>query len=131
MEHYAQQLAPRLAPGQVLWLEGPLGAGKTTLVRALVRALGGNPEQVSSPSYTLMHEYEADIPIIHVDAYRLSDAEELEAIGFFERSEGGIACVEWGSKVADLLRQLPYWYASLQHDERGGRLLTITPPPHT
>lgn len=98
---FAVQLADDLPPGALLLIDGPLGAGKTTLVAALVAALGG-PERTSSPTYTLVHEYPTpDGPIVHVDAYRLSGPEALEALGlddYLERAR--LVAVEWGGGLA-------------------------------
>lgn len=98
---FALHLARDLPPGALLLIDGPLGAGKTTLVAALVAALGG-PERTSSPTYTLVHEYPtADGPIVHIDAYRLGDPEALEAIGlddYLERAR--LVAVEWGGGLA-------------------------------
>src|SRR6056297_245883 len=78
---FAARLARELPHGALLLLDGPLGAGKTTLVAALVAALGG-PERTSSPTYTLIHEYPTPHgDVIHIDAYRLGDATALEEQG--------------------------------------------------
>ena len=127
----AQRLAARLRAGDVVLLEGPMGAGKTTLTRALVAALDGDPDQVSSPTFTLMHHYAARLPVLHIDAWRLADAEELRAIGFDEALEaGGIACIEWPSRVAGLLRPQDCWRIDLDHHDGAGRLVRVQPPQH-
>ena len=108
-EQIAADLAATLAPGEVITLEGDLGAGKTQFVRGLVRALGGDPRQVSSPTYVLLHCYpSAGLTVYHLDAYRVSGADELESIGFSELlDQRGIVVVEWASRVTESLpRQL-------------------------
>jgi tRNA threonylcarbamoyladenosine biosynthesis protein TsaE len=99
---YAADLARRLPHGALLLLDGPLGAGKTTLVAALVAALGG-PERTSSPTYTLAHEYPTPQgTVVHVDAYRLGDPGHLEALGleaYLDRAR--LVVVEWGGPLAD------------------------------
>lgn len=99
---YASRLATRLPHGALLLLDGPLGAGKTTLVAALVAALGG-PERVSSPTYTLVHEYPTrEGTVVHVDAFRLGDPAQLAALGlddYLERAR--LVVVEWGGPLAE------------------------------
>ncbi|MEM9188377.1 MAG: tRNA (adenosine(37)-N6)-threonylcarbamoyltransferase complex ATPase subunit type 1 TsaE [Myxococcota bacterium] len=96
---FGRELAELLRPGDVLLLEGELGAGKSTLVRAIGRALG-IPEEVpmTSPTFTLVNEYPARIPLVHADLYRLSDPEEIIELGLEERIGEGhsVVAVEWG-----------------------------------
>lgn len=97
----AQKLAIYLKPGDVLTLEGDLGAGKTTFAKGIANGLGVE-RTVSSPTFTIVKEYEADIPFYHMDAYRLEDSDE--DIGFSEYFNGnGIAVVEWAQFIADYL----------------------------
>ena len=108
-EGVARSIAERVRDGGVVALEGELGAGKTRFVRGLVRALGGDPRRVSSPTFALVQDY----PIAggkrlwHLDAYRVSGPGELEAIGFDElleaTAEGDVVAIEWASRVIDLL----------------------------
>src|SRR3954471_4675282 len=94
-------LAGVVSPGTVIGLVGPLGAGKTRLVRALAEALGVDPGAIASPTFVLIHEYEGQIPVVHCDAYRLRDADEFEALGVDDYwSGGGICLVEWADRVA-------------------------------
>ncbi|HMP72638.1 MAG TPA: tRNA (adenosine(37)-N6)-threonylcarbamoyltransferase complex ATPase subunit type 1 TsaE [Kiritimatiellia bacterium] len=100
---WAEQLAITLRPGSVLALHGNLGAGKTCLVQGLARGLGV-VEPVTSPTYTILHEYESSPPLVHVDAYRLSGEDEAEALGFLELLDGQrIIAVEWADRIDDLL----------------------------
>jgi tRNA threonylcarbamoyladenosine biosynthesis protein TsaE len=96
--HLAQTIAPALVAGDLLILTGDLGAGKTFFVRALCRALGVPPRiAVTSPTFTLVHEHEGRLKLLHADAYRLADASELAALGLREaRAEGAVLVVEWG-----------------------------------
>ena len=103
-------------------------AGKTTFVRYLVSALGGEPNMVSSPTFTLLHQYQARIPLIHIDAYRLGDPEELSDIGFDELQESCLSCIEWASRVADLFDEAQCWQLHFDHAGIDQRVLTITPP---
>lgn len=102
----ASALAPLLAAGDLLLLEGPLGAGKTFFTRALARALGLKSDaRVTSPTFTLVHEYATEPPLVHADLYRLSDDErgvyELGLVG--QRDDGALLVVEWGLPFARLL----------------------------
>jgi len=104
-EALGRRLGHLLFAGAVVSLEGPLGAGKTHLVRALAQGLGiGDPRQVSSPTFVLIQEYEARLPIYHFDAYRLRSGQEFLDLGVHEYFAGQGAClVEWGDKVRDCL----------------------------
>lgn len=127
-EALGRALAAELLPDEVVCLDGELGAGKTTLVRAVVAALGGDPAQVASPTYTLMHVYTARWPVVHVDAYRLRDWQALEGLGFSEACAGGVALVEWAARIADGLGSAGVWRIRLQHEEGGGRSAEVLAP---
>ncbi|MEN0079597.1 MAG: tRNA (adenosine(37)-N6)-threonylcarbamoyltransferase complex ATPase subunit type 1 TsaE [Pseudomonadota bacterium] len=102
----ARRLAPHLKAGQVIALEGGLGAGKTTFCRALVSAILGAPTDVPSPTYTLVQTYDGpDFPIYHFDLYRLEDPAELDEIGW-EDTLDGVTLVEWPGKAET---RLPAW----------------------
>jgi tRNA threonylcarbamoyl adenosine modification protein YjeE len=102
----ARELAGEVAPGDLLVLEGPLGAGKTLLAAALVHALGvPADEPIQSPTFALVHEYEGRLVVLHADLYRLSSLDEVEELGFEERREGGaVTVVEWGARFDEALR---------------------------
>jgi tRNA threonylcarbamoyl adenosine modification protein YjeE len=121
-------LAGSLQAGDVIALDGPLGAGKTTLVRELVAELGGEPTEVSSPTFTLLNRYEARLPVVHVDAYRLQGAAGLAGLGFDELAEDGIGIVEWAERVLDALPPERTWRLTLAH-RADGRDAHLSPPP--
>jgi tRNA threonylcarbamoyladenosine biosynthesis protein TsaE len=91
--------------GQVIALVGPLGAGKTCLVKGVAAGLGlEGRRRVVSPTYLIVKEYEARLRIYHVDAYRLAGPDDLEALGFEEMCEaGGVVLVEWADRVSSVM----------------------------
>jgi tRNA threonylcarbamoyladenosine biosynthesis protein TsaE len=97
-----------LKGGELLLLQGDLGYGKTVFVRGVAAALGVLPEEVSSPSYTLVHEYRGGrLPLFHIDLYRLdTPEEEVGALGIEDiLAAGGVVLVEWGEKLPPFLRR--------------------------
>lgn len=103
-------LASFARPGLVIALVGTLGAGKTRLARAFAAALGVPPDEVSSPTYVLIHEYAGRLPIFHFDTYRLTDAASFDDLGAADYLEGdGVCLVEWADRVADRLPSDTWW----------------------
>ncbi len=102
----ALRLAARLQPGMVIYLNGDLGAGKTTLVRGMLNALG-YAGRVKSPTYTLVEPYQiAALELRHFDLYRLRDAQEWETAGFRDEFDGHkIFFIEWPEKAQPLIPQ--------------------------
>jgi tRNA threonylcarbamoyladenosine biosynthesis protein TsaE len=99
-EALGRRLASLLFPGAVIALVGPLGAGKTYLVRAAAAALGADPRGVTSPTFVLIQEYEGRLPIYHFDAYRLRGEGDFFDLGAHEYFEGrGLCLVEWADRV--------------------------------
>ena len=99
----AGRIAARLQPGDAVALWGDLGAGKTSLARAILRALGVT-EDVPSPTFTLVQTYDtARFAVAHYDLYRLKDAREMRELGFDEALEDGVALVEWPDRAPEAL----------------------------
>lgn len=91
-----------LEDGSIVALEGPLGAGKTTLVKGIAEALGID-EPITSPTFTIVSEYAGRLPLYHVDLYRVGSKEEIELLGLEELIYGrGVSVVEWSDKAPDL-----------------------------
>ncbi len=94
-------LAPVLRAGDTLLLDGEIGAGKTHFARSLIQTRLGHPEEVPSPTYTLVQTYTADIEIWHADLYRLGDVSELEELGLLDAFESAIVLIEWPDRLGD------------------------------
>ena len=92
-------IAPRLAPGETVLLYGPLGMGKSTLARGLIRAMTRPDEDVPSPTFTLVQFYESAPPVAHFDLYRLTRSEEAAEIGLDEALDEGCAVIEWPERL--------------------------------
>ena len=121
------RLAPLLRPGDVVTLDGPLSAGKTTLVRGLIGALGHEGE-VPSPSFAIVQPYEALVPPVwHVDLYRIEDSGELAELGLDDIEEQGVLLIEWPGRAGH--GAWPEALAlSLGVEEDGSRVLTAVVP---
>lgn len=103
-EALARKLAASFVAGDVVVLQGSLGSGKTTFVRALVGARGIDEKLVSSPSYTFVNEYPGAPPVFHFDFYRLGDVSELYEIGWEDYlGREGLVLAEWGDRAGELL----------------------------
>jgi len=99
----AAALAAHLEAGDVVVLIGDLGAGKTTFAQGIARGLGVTGP-VTSPTFTLVQQYQGRLPIAHVDVYRLDRIQELHDLGFEELVDGpGVTVIEWGDAVRQLL----------------------------
>jgi len=108
-------LARRLEPGALVLLSGPLGAGKTTLVRGLLRALGWDAP-VRSPTFNLMQTFPTDPPVLHVDLYRLeSDA----GLGWEEYLGDHVCLIEWPERLGALARRQEHWHVELSISGEG------------
>jgi tRNA threonylcarbamoyladenosine biosynthesis protein TsaE len=113
----AAALAATLEAGLILLLSGELGAGKTAFVRGLAQGLGVDPSEVTSPTFTLVHEYRGGrLPLIHVDLYRLERA-ELDEIGLDDDlAARGVVAIEWPERLG----RLPVGAISVRIDDTGG-----------
>jgi len=99
-----EDVAAVLAPGDTILLSGDLGAGKSTLARAIVRAIAGDDGlEVPSPTFTLVQSYDLRFPVQHIDLYRLGSADEAEELGLAELANSGALLVEWPERAGDLL----------------------------
>ncbi len=120
---YGKAFAQRIEAGQIVYLEGDLGAGKTTWVKGLLSGFGYRGV-VTSPTFTLVESYTlAALTLHHFDLYRLQHPEELEMIGFRDYlSENAVCCVEWPQRGSGLLPD-PDWVLEFFYRAEGGRRL--------
>ena len=128
MEALGQELAAMLRTGDIVTLEGDLGAGKTTLARGVLAGLGYT-QDVSSPSFAIIHSYEPPevrLPIAHIDFYRLEDKGEWEELGLDEMALHGAMIVEWPEKGPDWIRR-DALAVRIEFEGTGARRLTVEP----
>jgi tRNA threonylcarbamoyl adenosine modification protein YjeE len=136
-EELGSSIAEELAAGDLVLLEGDLAAGKTTLVRGLLRGLGGDPTEVSSPSFVLLQSYRCRrgriAALHHVDLYRLADGlAELREIGLEEllSDAAAVVAVEWPKDVlaAWVPRDARIWRVEISTNDDDSRSIRIHPP---
>lgn len=126
-ERFGETLAASLHPGSVVAYTGALGMGKTAFTRGLARGLGCCG-RVTSPTFTIVNEYEGNIPLFHFDMYRLSSSDELFDIGWEDYLErGGVCAVEWSERVTDALPPDTVFVNIARHAENENwRTITVT-----
>ena len=125
-EALGRAIGQTLCGGEIIALTGELGTGKTVLVRGIAIGLGISPEQVTSPTFTLIHEYQGRLRLIHADLYRIKNQAELEHIGFHEYYRPStIVVAEWAERMG---KELPLDHLSihLTHTRSTSRLATMT-----
>ena len=120
------RLAAQLKPGDLVLLEGGLGAGKTALARAIIRTLTGDPTlDVPSPSFALVQPYEAaGIPLLHADLYRIGSPREMDELGLFDDPRA-IVLVEWAERVPELAARAAMTIVLTVPADGKGRLVEI------
>ncbi|MDR9416539.1 MAG: tRNA (adenosine(37)-N6)-threonylcarbamoyltransferase complex ATPase subunit type 1 TsaE [Gracilimonas sp.] len=119
------EFGKQLRSGDVVCLNGDLGAGKTHFVKGVASFFGIKPEKVTSPTYTLIHEFSGRIPIYHFDCYRLNSENEALEIGTEDYFySDGICLVEWPEKIASLIPEEAIW-VELRHRKGSERELII------
>lgn len=118
-------VARAVRPGDAVCLYGPLGAGKSTFARALIRALTRPDEEVPSPTFTLVQTYEAAFPLAHFDLYRLTSADEAAELGLDEALDEGAAVIEWPQRLEG---RLPHCRLDVEIEIEGqARRARLTP----
>jgi tRNA threonylcarbamoyladenosine biosynthesis protein TsaE len=124
-----RELAHRVRPPQLVLLVGDLGSGKTTLAKGLIEGLGAaRAEDVLSPTFSLIHEYEGDPKVYHIDLYRLDRLPELETLGLDDLwSEKAVVLIEWGEKF-NIRLPGPRLYVQIEDCGGDKRLISVTDP---
>ena len=119
------EFGKKLKPGDVVCLEGDLGAGKTHFIKGVASYFGIDPESVSSPTYTLIHEYSGELPVYHFDCYRLKSEQEALEIGAEEYFYGeGVCLVEWPGIIDSLIPDEAIWI-KISHLSDSKRTISI------
>jgi len=122
-DRLGQVLGRALRGGETIALYGPLGAGKTALVRGIAQGLGASPTAVTSPTFVVIHEYQGRLPLAHVDLYRIRSPRELESTGLIEYFSGQtVTAIEWADKG---LAALPLDRIEIALNHRTARSRTI------
>ena len=125
-EAAGERLGASLSPGTVLAYRGGLGMGKTAFTRGLARGLGCTG-RVTSPTFTIVNEYEGRIPLFHFDMYRLPDSDALFDIGWDDYLDrGGVCAVDWSEQVDDALPEDTIYVTISRHpDHDNWRIIEI------
>ena len=125
-EALGARLAAVLSPGDVVAYRGGLGMGKTAFTRGLARGLGC-AGRVTSPTFTIVNEYDGATPLFHFDMYRLGSSDELFDIGWEDYlTRGGVCAVEWSERVDDAMPADTLWVDIARGTDESDRIITIT-----
>lgn len=125
-ENVGERLAGELPPGAVIAMRGGMGVGKTAFVRGLARGLG-EVGRVTSPTYTIVNEYETTPPLFHFDLYRLASADELYEIGFDDYlKRGGICAIEWSENAEGEVSFSHIIEIEKDPDDENARIITVS-----
>ncbi|MGI9166006.1 MAG: tRNA (adenosine(37)-N6)-threonylcarbamoyltransferase complex ATPase subunit type 1 TsaE [Pyrinomonadaceae bacterium] len=123
-----QKLGKQLAGGEILLLSGPLGAGKTIFVKGIAAALGVDPDEVTSPSFTLVNPYAARLSLFHIDLYRLDEgAYAAHAVDLDEllRDEHAVIVIEWAERLGRYPLPGNVWRVAISGDGDDPRTISI------
>ena len=124
----AERLAQQLKAGDIVLLQGDLGAGKTTFVKGLAQAFKVNPRAVVSPTFVLMNYYKGKLPVYHFDLYRLGNPKELDTLDFDEYFYGkGISLIEWPERLG-AHKPKQYYLVEFKHQGENKRGICIFCP---
>jgi tRNA threonylcarbamoyladenosine biosynthesis protein TsaE len=124
-----QQIAAQLTGGEILLLDGPLGAGKTVFAKGLASGLDVDPEEVTSPSFTLVNPYAGRLPLFHIDLYRLDKgAAAANAVDLEEllSDEHAVIVIEWAERLGNYPLGANAWYVRISGDGEAERTISIS-----
>ena len=123
-----KQLGEQLSGGEILLLDGPLGAGKTVFVKGVASALGIDPEEVTSPSFTLVNPYKGRLPLFHIDLYRLDEgAAAANAVDLEEllSDERAVVVIEWAERLGKYPLPVNVWRIAIAGDGEEPRKISV------
>ena len=124
----AVKFSRNLKAGDIVFLQGDLGAGKTTFAKGIAKGFKVDPNRVNSPTFVLMNHYEGKLPIYHFDLYRLGKEEELKTVQFDEYFYGkGISVIEWPERLG-VRSPEAFWLVELKHKGEEKRQICISCP---
>ena len=128
---FGRNLGMKLRGGEVIALCGPLGSGKTHLVKGIAAGAAGTEQtHVNSPTFVIVNEYAGRLDIYHIDAYRLEAVSEFEALGFDDFCyEHSVVLIEWADKIESALEGIDYVRIRLEHAGRTAREIHIDNTP--
>jgi tRNA threonylcarbamoyladenosine biosynthesis protein TsaE len=129
---FGNRLGSQLKGGEIIALVGPLGSGKTHLIKGIVQGLGAEDAayQVTSPTFVLVNEYSGRLDVFHIDAYRINSIREFEQIGFDDYCcPGSVVLIEWADKIIEALFDIDYIKIELSHLSPDSRAVHIINAP--
>jgi tRNA threonylcarbamoyladenosine biosynthesis protein TsaE len=129
---FGRRFGSQLKGGEVIALVGPLGAGKTHLIKGIVAGLGAEDaaNEVTSPTFVLVNEYSGRLEVFHMDAYRLDSIAQFEQIGFDDYCHpGSVVLIEWADKIEQALTGISYIKIELSHLGQTARTIRVTNAP--
>jgi tRNA threonylcarbamoyladenosine biosynthesis protein TsaE len=122
-----KRIGRQLKGGQIVCLTGPLGSGKTTLIKGIAAGIGAaKPSLVNSPTFVIVNEYKGRFDIFHIDAYRINTMAEFEALGFEEFiGHSSVVLIEWADKIKQALKGFEYIDIEMQHNGQESRIIKL------